>query len=88
LPRRGVVATLDLRVAPQGESAIVAESIAMSFKQDVPRHAVIHFHVPIAGAGGDVYTGEAIADALIASWQWLTSLLAGRDRGNTRGLGR
>jgi hypothetical protein len=52
----------------------------MSFKHDVANNSVIHSHVPLAGAGRDVYAGEAIADALIASWRWVTRLFASRGR--------
>ncbi len=43
----------------------------MSLDKDFPQHSALRSHVHLAGAERDVYTGEAIASALIASWHWL-----------------
>jgi hypothetical protein len=61
---------------------------AMGLKQDLPHYGVFIPPAHIAGVGRDVYTGEAIADALIASYRWVARLLRSAiRRGAARPLG-
>jgi hypothetical protein len=60
----------------------------MSFKHDFPEYSAIHFHVHQAGAERDVYTGAAIAGAVIAVWAWVGQLVGRPARNEAQGAAR